>query len=115
MKMVRRFDQELEDRMQALEAYPKKYPTRRRVVCAAVRKLDEGIVICSARHFDARMCMQIFYLQLPYEGIWEQGFIDQWGVYMSREEALVVAEAQNQVIRKTGGLNSKELFSEDLY
>lgn len=45
----------------------------------------------------------------------EQGFIDQFGNWHDRETALKIAEAADQVRVKTGGANSKELFSEDLY
>jgi hypothetical protein len=44
----------------------------------------------------------------------DQGFIDQRGNYLSREEALVIAKEQNQILRRCGG-DHRELFSENLY
>jgi hypothetical protein len=45
---------------------------------------------------------------------WEQGFIDQHGVFMTREEAWIVAEAACQIIRRVGG-DGARLYSENLY
>ena len=88
--------------------------TQRRVVCAAVRK--EGKIAVGPRHFDNFMHAQIRQMYAPPRmNDAEQGFIDQWGRFMTREEAFIVATAANQILEKTGGSNSKELFSEDLY
>lgn len=90
---------------------------QKRIVCAANR-LDETIVL-GARHFDSRMHATIQELRaLGDERKWarsEQGFIDQFGKWHDRESALIIADAADQVRVKTGGANSKELFSEDLY
>ncbi len=85
----------------------------RRVVCAALRK--DGRIIIGPRHFDTTMQREI----KTYKG-WgweksEQGFIDQWGNFMDRKEAFEVATTAEQIIKKTGNPESKELFSEDLY
>lgn len=85
----------------------------RRVVCAAIRN-SSGQIICSARHFDALMHLQI---NEQIHGGWkfaEQGFIDQHGAFLSREEAWLVAEAAGQIIRRVGG-DGVRLFSENLY
>lgn len=85
----------------------------RRVVCAAVRHTGTGLVVCGARHFDMVMHAQIEALGLPDD--WdEQGFIDQRGTYMTREEAFGVASAAGQIIRRCGG-DDGQLFSENLY
>jgi hypothetical protein len=88
----------------------------RRVVCAAVRS-PEGQVICSARHFDQLMRSIItacgLWSRAEVEP-WEQGFIDQFGVFMTREEAHLVAKAAGQIIRHCGG-DGGALFSENLY
>ena len=46
----------------------------------------------------------------------DQGFIDQWGEYFTREEALVIATHAGQInkVRPKSG-PADELFSEDLY
>jgi hypothetical protein len=44
----------------------------------------------------------------------EQGFIDQWGTFMTREEALAVALAAGQRLYRCGG-DETRLFSENLY
>lgn len=49
-------------------------------------------------------------------GDYEQGFIDQWGKFMNREEALAVATAAGQInVRRPKTFPETELFSEDLY
>lgn len=88
----------------------------RRVVCAAIRRKDDGAMVCSARHFDAAMHSQIegsFYMRHQWQEA-EQGFIDQFGVFMSRKEAWIVANAAGQVIRRVGG-DDGCLYSENLY
>lgn len=44
----------------------------------------------------------------------EQGFIDQWGTFLTREEALAVALAAGQRVRRCGG-DETRLYSENLY
>jgi len=49
--------------------------------------------------------------------LWAQGFIDQWGVFMCREEAMQVAKDAGQAIdieRGCGG-STTVLYSEGLY
>ena len=51
----------------------------------------------------------------PLEEDWksaEQGFIDQYGDFVTREDALPIARAAGQIRGKIG---TKELFSENLY
>jgi hypothetical protein len=43
-----------------------------------------------------------------------QGFLDQWGEFMTREEAHGVATRQRQILRRCGG-DEGRLFSENLY
>jgi hypothetical protein len=44
----------------------------------------------------------------------EQGFIDQHGVFLTREEAMVIALDGDQIRRRVGG-DSEQLFSENIY
>lgn len=90
---------------------------KRLVVCAAARHKN-GFIIPSPRHYDsvfhAIRKTQSFDSQ---EG-WltaEQGFIDQWGVFMDRVEAKKVAQAANQIKFIVGNEDSDELYSENLY
>jgi len=93
-------------------------PTQRRVVCAAELHKPTEIVFCGARHGDVTMVLQILAAQFPIEQMlkqcFEQGFIDQFGVFMTREEALTVALAAGQRIYRCGG-DEKKLYSENLY
>jgi hypothetical protein len=43
-----------------------------------------------------------------------QGFVDNRGRFLTRVEALVIAEKEHQIIRQCGG-GTSELFSENLY
>jgi hypothetical protein len=79
---------------------------RRMVVCAALRDRN-GTIICGPRHWDS-ICRGT-----SHDG-WEQGFVDQRGVFLNREEAWLVAEGANQIIRRVGG-DGERLFSENLY
>jgi hypothetical protein len=88
----------------------------RRVVCAALRSKD-GAVICGARHFDAVMVATIVASDPLDARKWkqaEQGFIDQHGEFLTREEAHKVATEAGQIVRRCGG-DEERLFSENLY
>ena len=84
----------------------------RRVVCAAIRNGD-GEIICGPRHFDQTMHRQINLTESDWRGA-EQGFVDQRGEWLTREEALHIALVNGQIIRRCGG-DDHELFSENLY
>lgn len=96
---------------------------QRVVVCAANRSRT-GKVVCGARHWDNAMRGQVcnknwFSIRLfgrltkSWRGA-EQGFIDQFCVFMDRQEAWKVAESAGQI--KYGRDHSKgTLYSEDLY
>lgn len=89
----------------------------RKVVCAACKQ-DEYLVV-GPRHYHPVMHMQFDLLKKA--GIkttlkWSQGFIDQWGKYMDRHEALLVALAASQDVDfKRNGGSGNELYSEGIY
>lgn len=86
---------------------------QRRVVCSAVR-YPNGNVLVGARHFGPAMRDQYKALGITAEERESvQGFLDQWDVFMTRQEALVVATEARQIICKTHPQN--RLFSEDIY
>lgn len=108
------------DRAQLLDqigAYLRENPYQhhRRVVCAANRYGDK-LMLLGARHWDKQMHAQadrIGFNRSHYEQE-EQGFIDQFGVFMSRSEAFQVAMAAGQIIRRVGG-DEGTLYTENLY
>ena len=89
---------------------------KQRVVAAAVKNAD-GDILVSARHFDMLMRKQLD----KTTGVWDesehpviQGFIDQFGEFLTREEAWIIAERNGQIIRRVGG-DGVKLYSENLY
>jgi hypothetical protein len=82
------------------------------VVCAAIR-LKLGVVVCGPRHFDATMRKVIEKLRLTVCDA-EQGFVDQFGEFLTREQAWDIAKARGQ-IRTDNGICTGTLYSEDLY
>lgn len=88
---------------------------QRRVVCAAIRRRADGSIIVSPRHYD-----KLTHEQVKARGsraAWigaEEGFVDQFCVFMDRYEALKVAQAAGQLRRRCGGDN-RWLSSENLY
>lgn len=87
----------------------------RRVICAANR-FPDGLILCGARHWDSVMCAQATALGIK-GGNEEQGFIDQYGVFMDRKEAMQVAKDAGQAIDIRFGCGGDELtlYSEGLY
>lgn len=99
----------------------------RRVVCAAIRASD-GSVLLGIRHYSRDMHAQIDARIDGHKFIHrhdeDQGFVDQHGVYMSREEAFKIADAAGQIVSLAAcgtGLSSDgsvvvaKLYSEGLY
>lgn len=107
--------EELRERVENLKSYPDKYPERRVVVCAACRHGD--LILMSPRHWDIPMHALAAHIKggdkIPLK--MEQGFVDNWGNFLTREEAYVVAEARGQIKYPEHGNGSGKLFSEMLY
>ena len=85
--------------------------TPRRIVCAANRHRDSGRIICGARHWDNIMRSQVKEGE-KFTG-WDQGFIDQFGDFLDRQEAWIVAAEQDQIRRLVSATGT--LYSENLY
>jgi hypothetical protein len=90
----------------------------RRVVCAAIKLPDVDTPIIGPRHYDAVMHDTIILEPPELIEAWrheaEQGFIDQHGHFLTREEAWSIAEAAGQIIRRVIG-DGQRLYSENLY
>lgn len=83
------------------------------VVCAAIKN-KRGVMVCSPRHWDTMMHAQALSMKGEDWYQAEQGFVDQRGVWLTREEAWKVAEAAGQIMRRVGG-DEGCLYSENLY
>lgn len=90
------------------------------MVCAANRNRANGYIVCGARHYDSIMHKQIsvFYdmTSKSRSKDWEQGFIDQFGRFYNRKEAMkaVLENGQPFSLKRNGG-SGDELYSEGLY
>lgn len=91
-----------------------------RIVSAASRN-ELGEVISSPRHYDLFFHSIVRTLPKEKQDLWyvksstvEQGFIDQFGNFLSRNEAWKIAEANGQIIRDHDKCPGK-LFSEHIY
>ena len=82
------------------------------VVCAACR-MGKHIVL-GARHFDAPMRQQMSNTSCNWK-LAEQGFINQFGEFLTREEAVKVVHESGQQTRTEKAKIGDALFSEDLY
>lgn len=101
-------------------------PKQRRIVCAACRVQigEQTLVVLGARHMDRRMTRNLEamgwskYVRRRRADI-EDGFIDQYGVFHTREDAWVIAETANQIVYRipsdTNADGSHKLWSENLY
>jgi hypothetical protein len=91
---------------------------QRVIVCAANQYGDH--IICGARHHDKVMNNQLRKLKdlgvTSFKGA-TQGFIDQYGVFLNRTEAWVVATEADQIVRRCLGddIDGGTLYSENLY
>lgn len=91
-------------------------PPTEKVVCAANR-LDDGTILCGARHWDVIMRNQSERMTGCTVATVnaEQGFINQWGVFLDRVEALAVVKASGQPFDPKRNGSTDMLFSEGLY
>lgn len=96
---------------------------QRRIVCAANKytlTTGEELVIPCVRHSNPVLSQQIEVLMAAglLEQGWckpdDQGFIDQYYNWWSREDARIIAEAANQINYERNG-HDRDLFSEGLY
>lgn len=99
----------------------KPYPGVTIVIVAAAMRNKEGMVIVSPRHFDVTCHNTLNMLTPEYRksfmgGREEQGFVDQWGNFYTREQALEIAKSNGQYNRYDSRCTHKtQLFSENLY
>ncbi len=90
------------------------------IVCAAIRD-SENFIITGARHFDdimhGQLAMYNAFDNAPSKK-WEQGFIDQFGKFHTRTEAMKIVKTGKQAFifnaERNGG-NGFDLYSEGLY
>lgn len=94
----------------------------RRIVCAAIKHQITGTVVVGPRHFDKTMHMQIERCggNAHWKTFCDQGFVDQFGEFHSREVSWLIARAAGQIWRLCGSQSSREepeeeLYSENLY
>ena len=88
---------------------------KRRIVCAA-NKFPDGTMILGVRHWDPIMREQarrIGYSEKS-NGVCEQGFLDNYQSFVTREEAWVIANEAGQIIRRCGG-DEGCLYSENIH
>ena len=84
-----------------------------RVVCAAC-KWPDGVVVTGIRHFSPDMRLTAARMGRSPVGRVEGGFVDQWGNWLTRQEAYEIAERQGQY-RPYEPFTPGTLYSEDLY
>ena len=89
-------------------------PPVEKVVCAANR-LEDGTILAGARHWDEVMRQQAERITGTRKHNAEQGFINQWGVFLTRKEALAVVKTSGQPFDPKRNGSTTLLFSEGLY
>lgn len=87
------------------------------IVCAANKYGD--LIVTGARHHDKIMNNQLRLIKQVYEGIspvnCEQGFINQFGEFRTREEAMQIVLKNGQRFDVDRNGDDKCLYSEGLY
>lgn len=87
------------------------------IVCAAIRRNFH--IITGARHWDSIMHNQADAYNAISDApskMWEQGFIDQWGKFYNRKEAMKIVKQSGQPFdEKRNSGNGEDLYSEGLY
>lgn len=85
------------------------------IVCAAIHNPEEKdmsnepLIYCGLRHHNI-----LWQSKLVSRNLHHQGFLTSKGRFVSREEGLIIALENNQVLDKKE-IRGNRLFSEDLY
>ena len=78
-------------------------------------KMKDGLIVPGIRHFSSEMreVLRRIYGEKYHLQVEEQGFVNQLGEFLSRQEAWIIAEQNNQIIRSVSTRGT--LYSENLY
>ena len=92
---------------------------KRVIVCAAMRDNNTGNVLCSVRHWDKHTHWLFDSPKEARQFEDEQGFVDNKGNFLTREEAWIVAYDAGQIRYTWNGQSCEKeggrLYSENLY
>lgn len=93
-----------------------------RIVCAAVQfDCNPVVTLVGLRHWDKLMATQfnafkILYGPLLNRGTGVQGFLDNKGEFLTRDQAMEVVELNSQLFSfDRNGSQDRELYSEGIY
>lgn len=89
-------------------------PQLRHIVAAANRDPNTGTILVGARHWSKAMCLQCDMMRTPSSHFSEQGFIDQYDQFVSREEAKEIVVKNGQKLAMPA-VTWDVLYSENLY
>jgi hypothetical protein len=86
------------------------------IICAACKSDKDGTVVTSFRHFDSRMHDKIKLLKNEISEFFKyQGFVDMYGNFQTRKDALKIFNDNNQYSACDDRGRGNELYSENLY
>mgnify|MGYP001560791551 CR=1 FL=1 len=89
-------------------------PVKRKIVTAANRHRESGVMLVGARHWSPAMRQQCKAMNITSKDF-EQGFIDQYDQFITREDAMRIALKNGQPLIRCPGADGNELFSENLH
>lgn len=82
-------------------------------IVASANQFEDDLCVTSSRHTDPEMYEQNKKYGGDKKGV--QGFVDQYGTFYTREDALVVAQKAGQLEGRTKTCPIHKLFSEDVW
>lgn len=85
------------------------------IICAANRNPKTNQIIKGFRHFDWHMRHKFDHYNVNGSEFTEQGFIDMYGNFVIRKNALKIVQENGQYFNSKENQSSTELFSEGLY
>ena len=89
------------------------------VVTAACKLMSSSLILVGARHWDKVMLRQFRstcpHAKKPTANMWEQGFIDQFGTFLTRTESMKIVKASGQPFNAEHNGGTIHLFSEGIH
>lgn len=94
---------------------PKKEPPIPKLIVCAAMRMDDGLIVPGIRHLSPEMRQVLFriYGKGYHLRVEEEGFVDQFGTFLSREDAWNIAAENNQIRWQVSTPGT--LYSENLY
>ena len=102
------------EQYKVMENCVKQHGAVRQVVCSAVFVSGAPSLVVGVRHYDTLMRLQLSAIGGLDDSSDVQGFVDQFGVFLTRQEAMLVVKESGQPFKPEHCHSETDLYSEGI-